>query len=139
MSGCKFGVMRCTLFKSTNKTMSTQTIPPAVRQQRAIAWLRIKLLPGLLLRLLARAAGWTFVFFATCGILATLIYGGMSMLGYGPGLGKGPLMYLGEAKYDCTTWQGVSVMLLFNVLLLGLGRGFIRKSGASHKNSSKAS
>ena len=74
MSGCKFGVMRYTLFKSTNKTMSTQTIPPAVRQQRAIAWLRIKLLPGLLLRLLARAAGWTFVFFATCGILATLIW-----------------------------------------------------------------
>ncbi len=118
--------------------MSIQSISPDGQQHRTIAKQRIGMLLGLLLRLLARVVGWIFAVFAACGMLSAVLCGGMNMFGHGLGQGKGPLIYVGETRFDCTTWQGVALMVLLNLLLMGLGRGFIKLANVTTKNSPQA-
>ena len=129
MSGYKSCMMRCALIKSTNKTMSTQTIPHSVRQQRAIAWLRIKMLLGVCFRLLALGFGWILVVFSSVGILSTVIVFLFGPLDLGAVKIVSPVMTFNGMQIEGSAPWSAGLLILCHLFILAWGTGFVRFGG----------
>jgi hypothetical protein len=129
--------MRCALIKSTTKTMSKQTIPHAVQQQHAIAWLRIKMLLGFCFHLLARVFGWILVVSASLGLAGTLISWVFGPLDFGAVKISAPVMILdGSGKRIDGPWWSVALLFLFYLFILAWGADIVRLGHKKHSPTS---
>jgi len=107
--------------------MNTQTVHPAASRSRAIAWARIKLLVRWSFRLALLIFGSVLVLVASLVLLnaaVTLVFGQMQL---GVLTFKGSAINLDGYRIDGTTWWGGCVLILFHLLILGLGWDLVRR------------
>jgi hypothetical protein len=119
-------MMRCALIKSTNKTMSTQTIPHAARHQRAIARLRTKMLLGVCFRPLALGFGWILVVLSSIGILSTVIALLFGPLDLGAVKIVSPVMTFNGKQIEGSAPWNAGLLILCHLFILAWGTGFVR-------------
>lgn len=111
---------------SINQKMSTRPVRPAARQARDFAWLRIKMLVGWMLKLLSLILGSILVLFASVGLLGVLVSLVFGQVHLGRVMVGVPALNIDGYRIDCTTWWGVLMLVLFNLLVLAWGRDFVR-------------
>ena len=106
--------------------MSSQTISPVVRQQRFIAWLRVKMLMGFCFRLFAKVFGWILVVSASFGLAGTLISWAFGPLDFGAVRIGPPVIVLdGSGKTIEVPWWGVAVQILLYLFILAWGADIV--------------
>ena len=117
--------------------MNSQTISPAVQQQRSIAWLRIKMLLGFCFRLLARVFGWILVVSGSLGLAGTLISWVCGPLDFGAVKVSAPVMVLdGSEKWIDGPWWSVAIVILFQLFILAWGFDLVRMGSGKRSASS---
>ena len=116
--------------------MSSLTLSPVIRQQRQIAWLRIKMLLGFCTRFLALVFGGILMLFASFGLFRVLITLVVGKLEVGPFAFGSVALVLDGHRIDCTTWWGVGVLVAFHWFVLAWGMDFVRMGRGKRSASS---
>ena len=106
--------------------MNPPIILPAVRQQRTIAWLRIKMLFGACFRLLALGFGWILVVLSSIGILSTVIALLFGPLDLGTVKIVSPVMTFNGKQIEGSTPWSAGLLMLCHLFILAWGTGFVR-------------
>lgn len=86
------------------------------------------MLVGCALQWLLLIFGIILVLFASVGLLRVLVSLVFGQVHLGRVMFDGPALNIDGYRIDCTTWWGVLMLVLFNLLVLAWGRDFVRMS-----------